>query len=215
MAKRLVIWGASGHARVLWEFLAGDHELVGLFDNDPNAVSPFPGVPIFHGRKGFTRWSESRGEGEFFGLVAIGGSRGRDRCEIHDWFVKHELTLCTAIHPSAYVAGDAIVGMGSHVLANATVCTSVRMGRQCIVNTASSVDHESILGDGVHLAPGVILTGRVNVGAHTLIGAGSTVLPDVRIGADATVGAGSLVTRDVPDGVVVWGSPARIRRHHG
>lgn len=41
------------------------------------------------------------------------------------------------------------------------------------------------------------------------IGINSTLLPGVVIGRGAMVGAGSVVTRDVPDGVTVYGNPAR------
>jgi hypothetical protein len=34
------------------------------------------------------------------------------------------------------------------------------------VNTASSVDHDSVLGDGVHVSPGAHLAGRVHVGSE-------------------------------------------------
>jgi acetyltransferase-like isoleucine patch superfamily enzyme len=42
------------------------------------------------------------------------------------------------------------------------------------------------------------------------IGANSTILPGVEIGAGSLVGAGSVVVDDVPAGTVVVGSPARV-----
>jgi len=38
------------------------------------------------------------------------------------------------------------------------------------------------------------------------------VLEDVNIGANALIGAGSLVLKDIPDGVVAYGSPAKVVR---
>jgi acetyltransferase-like isoleucine patch superfamily enzyme len=84
------------------------------------------------------------------------------------------------------------------------------MGEACIINTAASVDHESVLGDGVHVAPGAVLTGCVQVGDHSMIGAGAVVLPRIKIGKDVVVGAGAVVTRDIMDGKVVYGIPARV-----
>jgi dTDP-4-amino-4,6-dideoxy-D-glucose acyltransferase len=51
--------------------------------------------------------------------------------------------------------------------------------------------------------------GAVVVGRHTIIGAGSVILPGVTVGEGASVGALSLVREDVEAGVVVAGIPAR------
>ena len=71
-----------------------------------------------------------------------------------------------------------------------------------------------LLGAGVHLAPGAVLTGVVRVGDGALIGPNAVVLPRLTVGRGAIVGAGSVVTRDVPDGVVVYGNPARVQRRN-
>jgi acetyltransferase-like isoleucine patch superfamily enzyme len=47
------------------------------------------------------------------------------------------------------------------------------------------------------------------VGAGTLLGVGTAVIPGVTIGADAVIGAGSTVLEDIPDGARVAGSPCR------
>ena len=58
------------------------------------------------------------------------------------------------------------------------------------------------------LNPKVALSGGVTVGEGCLLGAGATVLQNLRVGAGATVGAGAVVTRDVPPGATVVGVPA-------
>ena len=52
--------------------------------------------------------------------------------------------------------------------------------------------------------------GRIKVGDHVFIGAGTTVLPGVTIGDGALIGAGSDQTHDVPAGAVAAGVPARV-----
>lgn len=44
------------------------------------------------------------------------------------------------------------------------------------------------------------------------IGSGAVILCGVTIGINALVGAGAVVTHDVPDGMIVAGVPARVRR---
>lgn len=52
------------------------------------------------------------------------------------------------------------------------------------------------------------------IGAGSLIGIGSTVLNNARIGRQCLVGAHALVTegKEFPDGVLILGSPARVKR---
>jgi acetyltransferase-like isoleucine patch superfamily enzyme len=84
------------------------------------------------------------------------------------------------------------------------------LGEACIVNSNASVDHECQIGNGVHIAPGATLCGRVTVGDTSFIGAGSVILPRVKIGKNSIVGAGSIVTKNVPPGLTVAGNPAKF-----
>jgi sugar O-acyltransferase (sialic acid O-acetyltransferase NeuD family) len=209
--KRLIFWGAAGQARVLRELTRHfGYELVALFDNNPGIESPFCDVPLYHGIEGFKQWRGERSEsGEAF-LIAIGGDKGRDRVEIHRFLEANQLKPIVVVHPVAFVAATAQLGSGTQVLAHATVCADVSIGEECIINTASSVDHESKLGAGVHVGPGAVITGCVSVGDYSFIGARAVVLPRVNIGANVVVGAGSVVNKDVPDGMITFGNPIRV-----
>ncbi|MCI0541033.1 MAG: acetyltransferase [Verrucomicrobiales bacterium] len=212
MLKPIIFWGATGQAKVLRELVERiGYRLVATFDNNPQTTSPFPDIPLFHGETGFGKWREQSGTAPLAGLAAIGGARGRDRCEIQRFLIEQGIEAVTVMHPSSFVAANASLGKGSQVLAQAAICVEVRTGEACIVNTRASIDHECVLGDGVHIGPGATLSGGVTVGDFTLVGAGAVVLPRIRIGRDAIVGAGAVVTCDVPDGKVVYGNPARIR----
>jgi len=211
VARDLVIWGASGHARVLHDFIdTAGYRLVALFDNDPTAHSPFPDVPILHGSEAFVRWLRARGDPHPPScLVAVGGGKGRERLELQRSMENQGCHPAVVVHPFGYVAASATIGAGGQVLANASVCSSAKLGPACIVNTGASVDHESALERGVHVAPGATLCGLVTVGEFSLVGPGAVVLPGLNIGARVVVGAGAVVTRDVPDDTVVYGNPAR------
>jgi acetyltransferase EpsM len=93
----------------------------------------------------------------------------------------------------------------------AIVNAKSNIGKHCILNTNSSVDHECVLGDFVHIAPAATLAGNVEVGEGSLIGMGAVVLPYVKIGKWCKIGAGAVVVKDVPDGKTVIGVPAKIK----
>jgi acetyltransferase-like isoleucine patch superfamily enzyme len=50
----------------------------------------------------------------------------------------------------------------------------------------------------------------VTIGAGTIIGMHSVVLPNVHIGRGCVIGAGSIVRQDIPDYSMAAGSPARV-----
>ncbi len=212
---KVIFWGASGHAKVLKECLSytPQHQLVALFDNNPDLLSPFRGIPLYVGLQGFREWFSYEDVGNIWFLIAIGGDKGKDRVDLHNIMVKGgHLKPLTIIHPTAFVASNTNISTSCQVLAGASVCVESSLGIQTIVNTNASVDHECQIGKGVHIAPGATLGGCVEVGDFSMIAIGATVLPNIKIGTNSIVGAGSVVTKDIPDNVIAYGNPARIIR---
>lgn len=210
MSESFVIWGCSGHAKVLASLIKSRNgQVVAFFDNR-EVPSILPGVPVYLGEAGFNNWAEKNGtRPDITGLVAIGGHRGTDRMNIQHIFRAAGLNLTPLIHPAAFVCDTATLGEGSQVLAQAIVAADSRLGDVCIINHKASVDHECILGHGVHLAPGATVCGCVTIGDNVMIGAGAVVLPWLKIGPDSIIGAGAVVTKDVPAGSVIVGNPGR------
>lgn len=110
------------------------------------------------------------------------------------------------VHPSSTVSPFASLGKGTVVMAHAVVQARASTGAHCILNTACSVDHDCVLADNVHCAPGTHLAGGVCVEEDVLLGVGSCVLPRARIGARCVVGLGSKVLVDVPCDRRVYGT---------
>jgi sugar O-acyltransferase (sialic acid O-acetyltransferase NeuD family) len=199
----MLLYGASGHAKVILSILEADGQRVTAIFDDDLAKKELERVPVV-GRYDLDR------EPTAPLIIAIGYNDIRRKLARH---IRH--TFGTAIHPSALVDGTVALGEGTVIMHGAIIQVGTSIGRHVIVNTGATVDHDCKLGDFVHVAPGVTLCGSVQVGENTLIGAGSVVAPNIIIGADCLIAAGSVVTTSIPDGVIVRGNPARtIRAGH-
>ena len=68
----------------------------------------------------------------------------------------------------------------------------MKIGRYCIINTASVIKHECIIEDFVHISPNVSLAGNIVVkkGAH--VGLGANVIQGITIGENALIDAGAV-----------------------
>ena len=200
-----IIFGCGGHGRVVLD--AARSEGMGcewVVDDNPSTIR-LDGVEVVKSDE--ARWLQCS---DFEFVVAIGRNDIRAR-KAEQLEAKGGVPILIQ-HRSAVVSTFAEVSKGSVVFAGAIVNPGARIGRHVILNTACSVDHDCVLGDYVHICPGVRLAGNVEVGKGVMIGTGASVIPGVKIGAWSIVGAGSVVIKSVPPGTVVFGNPARMIR---
>lgn len=208
----VLVIGASGHARAVLDAIRAEGRLrvVGLIDSFQPPGTPAHGLTILGGEGDVPRLLKELGiEGV---IIAIGDNYQRAAMWDRLQQAAPTLRLDGAIHPASTMAPDIEIGPGSVVLPGAVVVSGGRIGRGCILNTACVLDHEGQMADWSSLGPGAVVGGRVRIGARTAVALGARVIQKLHLGADTLIGAGSLVLRDVPDGVVAYGSPARVIR---
>jgi len=208
--KQVILWGGTGQAKVVRPIV--DYygsKVVAVFDDTQGLKSPFPDVEIFYGWEGFMKWIKDQKRIEVGFCITIGNPHGRVRIKYHERLSAEGLKPVTLAHPHSWIAENTKIGEGSQIMAGAIIQPEAVIGRQCIINTCASVDHEDVLDDGVEVAPGATLCGAVHCGTNSWICVGAKVLPRIKIGADAIVGAGAVVTKDVPPGTTVIGVPAK------
>ena len=205
--KRLAVFGASGHGKVVAEIaeLCGWTEVV-FFDDDVN-------------KNKLEKWVVS-GDMEtllskainFDGcFVAIGDNKVRSE-KIELLLSKSVENLITLIHPSAIVSSHCKIGAGTAIMAGSIVNAFSKIGVSSIINTGSIIEHDNLIEDYVHVSPGVKTSGGVKIGAKTWIGAGSTIKQNLTIGQNVLVGMGSVVIKSVPENSTVFGVPAKIQK---
>lgn len=199
--NRLILYGASGHAKVIVDILQLQGIKIDAIIDDNENIKYLETYPVTTPLDMPIQKNDSL-------LISIGNNRVRKKLSEN-----YNNTFITAIHPKSIIAKTAQIGDGSVVMAFGVINPGAKIGKHVIINTSSVVEHDCQLEDFVHVSPHAILSGGVKVGEGTHIGSGAVIIPNINIGKWATIGAGTVIIRDVPDGATVVGNPGRIIKY--
>ncbi len=194
----MIVYGASGHGKVIIEIL----ESMGITEIEvwDDAEKP----PLWHYE---VQQPFSRGASSDQFVVSIGVNRIRKKVAER---IADRVSFATAIHKETCLSKRAAIGEGTVVMAGVSINADTKVGKHCIINTSASIDHDCVIGDYAHVSPNATLSGDVQIGEGTHFGAGAVAIQGVRIGKWCTIGAGTVVIKDIPDYATAVGSPARI-----
>ncbi|SMG11026.1 sugar O-acyltransferase, sialic acid O-acetyltransferase NeuD family [Marivirga sericea] len=195
----MLLFGASGHAKVIIDILLSKGVQVKGFYDEDEAKRELWGIPVMGKTKDFKDSIEEC-------IVSIGENATRKKV-VSDL---GDAEFGFAIHKKSNIGSHVEIGEGTVVMAGTVINADAKIGNHVIINTCASVDHDCKVGDFAHIAPNASLCGGVEIGEGTLIGAGSTVIPLIKIGKWCTIGAGAVVVEDIPDNSIVVGNPARV-----
>lgn len=204
--SKLIIIGASGHGKVLADLAIKLNlwESISFLDDDRDKKISF-GPEVIGKIEDAWNYKETA---DF--IVGIGNNSIRKK--IQEMILAKGMTVIKLIHPNAVIGLDVQIGIGSVVMAGAVINCSCEIGMGCIINTGSSVDHDNLMGDYVHISPGVRTAGGVKVGDETWVGIGSIVSTNVSVCNGCMIGAGTPVLKDITSPGVYVGNPLKKLR---
>ncbi len=111
----------------------------------------------------------------------------------------------TFVHPEAFVAESATISNGCYIGPNATIAPFAVLEPFVMVNINASVGHHSILRQHVSVLPGARISGKVEIGARSLVGSNSVLYQGIIIGEDNLIDAMTYIKRDLPPGQISYG----------
>jgi sugar O-acyltransferase (sialic acid O-acetyltransferase NeuD family) len=209
-SKRIFVYGAGGHGKVVADILISKKErhFAGFVDDCKEmAVASVLGYRVL----GDAEWlRKQKALNQTAVVLGVGDNDGRRQLSkrLTSWGIQ----ILTVIHPGAIVATSAELGSGTVVMAGAVINSNARIGEGVIVNTGAVVEHDVDVGNYSHISPNASLGGAARIGELSHVGLGAVVLPGVTIGSNCIIGAGAVVLQDLPAKVVAVGVPARILR---
>jgi acetyltransferase EpsM len=119
----------------------------------------------------------------------------------------------TLIHPHATVSKTAKVGRGTFVGPHANIMPNAIIGNHCSFRAGANVGHDCVLGDYCYMGPNSNVSGYAKLGNGVHIGPNASVVDAVEIGAYSVIGIGSVVLKNIPDFVIAFGNPAKVKAH--
>ncbi len=203
---QVILIGAGGFGREVLQYIrdAGTHRAVGFLDGNADATAgwadspPVLGAPDTH---------DIRRDVEY--IIAIGSPAVR--AAIAARFEINGARFATVVHPRAYVAATAAIGVGCVIAPGAVVGPYAVMCDHAVLNVLASIGHDATVGRCTVFSPYAVINGAVIVGDEVLLGTRATVLPRVQVGQSAQLAAGAVVYRDVPAYALAQGDPAKAR----
>lgn len=204
---RIVVIGGGGHSKVLISVLKKTAFAIAGY-TDRHDRGTILGVPYL-GDDSILR-ELIRNHGRCQAIVGVGKiDASKLRLTLQIEFEALGFDFPAIISPRGVVNEQVALGEGTVVFDGVVVNSGSEIGRVCIINTNSTVEHDCRIGDNVHIAPGVTLSGGVTIGHNTMIGTGATVIQSVSICEGCLVGAGSTVVKDITVPGTYVGSPAK------
>lgn len=205
LGKEVILVGYSGHAYVVADAVIDiGLNIVGYSDKEKTTFNPY-NLPYlgFEKDADFIGWSR-----EISFVIGIGDNNLRQK--ISNLIEEKGKIVQTIIDKTAVISKNVSIGSGTFINRNVSVNSLAKIGKNVILNTGCIIEHECILQNAVHIAPGAVLAGNVTIGERSFVGANSVVKQGVNIGKDVVIGAGSVIITDIPDGKKVVGNPGRI-----
>lgn len=194
MKKRLLVLGASGHAKEIVSLarLLGYDDIV-LATSDGSGG--FWGIDVVMIDQSLSDRFE-----DWHVMVGIGDNEVR--CRLLEQFA--EMRLVSLVAPTAVIGEGVRMGVGCYVGAQAYVGADSMLGNGVLVNVGAVIGHDCAVGHGVQLGPGATVLGGVVLGDRVLLGAGAVVnhgssTASVEIAEAVHVGMGVMVAESIDE----------------
>jgi sugar O-acyltransferase (sialic acid O-acetyltransferase NeuD family) len=203
--KKIIIIGAGGHARAVLSTLSliNDCSAAAIIDlNYTGANELILDIPVVGGFSKLQEFSPL----QYTVFLAIGDNRLRKNVE--ERISPFRFNYPSIVHPRSLICPSATVAEGCYLGPNSHIGPYASVGRHSIVNTMASVEHEVLIGDFSHIAPGSVICGRCTLGSSVFCGANSTIIENLSVADSTFLAAGTVVVSDVtPQGLRLKGVP--------
>tara|TARA_Y100000996_G_C22457185_1_gene616443 strand:- start:221 stop:889 length:669 start_codon:yes stop_codon:yes gene_type:complete len=208
---KLVIFGSGSHAKVvLSEILKlKKFKFIGFID-DYKKKGEF--ITNFNKKNYYNLGCIKdviKKNNNFRGIVGVGLNFIRKKIVTDINKINKNFKFQKIISKDAIINANVNIDDGSLIMSGTVINCGTIIGKHCLLNTSSSIDHDNFFGDYSGTGPGTITGGHVEVGELSYIGLGSIIKHEIKIAENTVIGFGSLIAKNCKKNSIYWGSPAK------
>jgi len=189
--KNIVLVGAGGHCISVIDIIENGNEfnIIGILDST-RKENNILGYKILGGDNLIP---ELVNENTYF-LITVGQIKSSSsRKNIAKTLTENNAKLATVISSLAYVSRHAHIENGTVIMNHAVVNAKSKIGKNCIINTMSNIEHGVSIGDFCHISTCAVINGDSAVGRGSFIGSNATISNGISIKENSIISAGEFI----------------------
>tara|TARA_B110001450_G_scaffold256377_1_gene286636 strand:- start:10963 stop:11607 length:645 start_codon:yes stop_codon:yes gene_type:complete len=205
--QKCIILGAGGQCRVILSLLQEGNAKyipIGIIDNVLHKNEEVLSIPVLGGISRLEKYYQDGIKNIF---LAIGDNVRRKSM--------FDLVKSVGFDCPSLISDEANVSQSADLGEANIICPFVNLGPQVkildnnIINTHSTIEHETVIQSHCHVAPMTVVSGRSLLGDFVFLGAGTIIIDKISIVSNTSVAAGSVVINDIErPGYLYAGVPA-------
>lgn len=192
----LVIVGNGSQARLAKYYFEKDTELsISAFAVDKE----FHDTDFFDGSPQITinEMTEKFPPRKNLAFVAVGYSEmNKVREDLCNRVIELGYELATYVSPRCTLLSEEPIGYNCLILEDNTIQPGAKIGNNVTLWSGNHIGHDSIVGNNCFITSHVVISGFTKINNNSFIGVNATLRDGINIGAFSLIGAGSVVMGD-------------------
>ncbi|MGE8553818.1 MAG: acetyltransferase [Chryseobacterium jejuense] len=211
--KKIAIIGAGGFGREVKMLI--DHinqkesqfELIGFFD-DKEHNDYINGVP-------YLGKVSNVNDIDYPLAIAIAIADPKIKKRIINNIDNSNIEFPNLIHPTVIIGDDNVkLGKGNIICASVIITVDIELEDFIILNLFCTVGHDTTIKSYSSFMPSVNVSGEVVINDGVYVGTGAKIINLLEIGEHTIVGAGAVVSKSLPANCTAVGIPAKPIKFH-
>ena len=203
--KKIIIIGAGGHSAEIDDYFQYAKkknsefamEIQGFIDDNPLSYQQYDFTAPFLGDiKSHVVHTDC------FYIMGIANLKYRRL--ITEEFLAKGASFTNFIHPDAYISASSSIGNGVVIAPGVNIGPKVVIGDFTLINSRSSMGHDTKVGRFNFICPNVCFSGFTIVGDENLFGINSATIPEISVGNRNKIAAGMVLDKNVGNDEVVF-----------